>query len=202
MDKLTTRQKQAIETKLKITQVATDLFKENGFENVKIQDICSKAGISIGAFYHHFKSKNDIINVAYEQLDLFVIDNMSELKFDTNIDQILYLIRQGVTFFHDFGWIFVADLYKNILSSDVKYSFDPVRHVTVELITLIEKAINDNELLSETSPTELADILLRTTRGVVLDWCLQQGGYDLKDATIFNVNLILNNYILNKKTVD
>ena len=37
MDKLTDRQKQAIKTKLRITQVATKLFKLNGFDSVKIQ---------------------------------------------------------------------------------------------------------------------------------------------------------------------
>ena len=37
------------------------VFAENGFENTSIANICSKAKVSKGLVYHHFKSKEAIL---------------------------------------------------------------------------------------------------------------------------------------------
>jgi len=44
-------------TKRKIIDAATILFSENGYDSTSIQDICNKAEISKGAFFHHFPTK-------------------------------------------------------------------------------------------------------------------------------------------------
>ena len=46
----------------KILDVAQQLFLEKGYDNTTIQDIADKlGGLTKGAVYHHFKSKEDII---------------------------------------------------------------------------------------------------------------------------------------------
>ena len=46
----------------KILDVAQQLFLEKGYDNTTIQDIVDKlGGLTKGAVYHHFKSKEDII---------------------------------------------------------------------------------------------------------------------------------------------
>lgn len=46
----------------KILEAAQRLFLEKGYENTTIQDIVSElGGLTKGAIYHHFKSKEDII---------------------------------------------------------------------------------------------------------------------------------------------
>ena len=48
-------------TKEKIRQQAISLFKENGYENVTVLQICKAAGITKRTFYYHFSSKDEII---------------------------------------------------------------------------------------------------------------------------------------------
>ena len=43
-----------------ILKAATDCFEKKGYENTLVTDICKKAGITKGGFYHHFKSKQDL----------------------------------------------------------------------------------------------------------------------------------------------
>lgn len=45
----------------KILNTATQLFIQKGSEKTSMQDIAQTAGISKGAIYHHFKSKDEII---------------------------------------------------------------------------------------------------------------------------------------------
>lgn len=194
MKKLTDRQKQAIATKLRITQIATNLFKEKGFENVKIQEICDASEISTGAFYHHFKSKNEIVNTGYEQIDLLLKERFESQTFTSNIEKMMYLFSEGLSLLQDLGWLFVSDVYKNILSIDSKYTLKSDRFLTVEIKSAIESAIKSGELKSSISSDDLTKTLLRTSRGVIFDWCLHQGSYDLKANITFDLNLILANY--------
>jgi AcrR family transcriptional regulator len=48
-------------TQARVFDAALELINERGFEQTTVADICEKAGISNGAFYHHFKSKQDIL---------------------------------------------------------------------------------------------------------------------------------------------
>jgi AcrR family transcriptional regulator len=60
-------------TKRKIIDAATILFSENGYDSTSIQDICNKAEISKGAFFHHFPTKEylflEILNEFLENLN-------------------------------------------------------------------------------------------------------------------------------------
>ena len=68
-NKLTKRQIQAIHTKNKIYDTAIELMKEKDYQDIKIEEICSKAEISVGAFYHYFSSKNDFLTEMYSRAD-------------------------------------------------------------------------------------------------------------------------------------
>ncbi|WP_341367348.1 TetR/AcrR family transcriptional regulator [Yoonia sp. BS5-3] len=49
-------------TRERIEEKADTLFYEAGFEATSFADIANAVGISRGNFYHHFKSKDDILN--------------------------------------------------------------------------------------------------------------------------------------------
>jgi AcrR family transcriptional regulator len=194
MKKLTNRQKQAIATKLRITQVATELFKLNGFESVKIQDICQTAEISIGAFYHHFKSKSEIINTAYEQVDILVMDRLETRDFCSNLDKLLFLLGEGANMMEELGWVFVSEIYKNLLSIEGKYSTKPDRYIALEVRSIVEDSLKNGELDSSISSLDLTMIIMRISRGTIFDWCLHDGSYNLKSRMEFELNLVLSNF--------
>lgn len=51
-----------------ILDAALDLFSTLGYENTSINDIIKKVGVTKGSFYHHFASKDDIVElIAVEQ---------------------------------------------------------------------------------------------------------------------------------------
>ena len=57
-------------TKTDILQVAIRLFQEKGWKNVRIEDIVSEVGVTRGAFYHYFKSREELIAAATDQIFL------------------------------------------------------------------------------------------------------------------------------------
>jgi len=81
------RNKHPEETRNRIIDVSLKLFMEKGYESTSIQDILNHLdGLSKGAIYHHFKSKEDILLAVTEKLydgqepDLEVIRSKSSLN--------------------------------------------------------------------------------------------------------------------------
>ena len=55
------------ETKEKLLQVGFDLIWDSSYGSVSVDDICKRAGINKGSFYHFFPSKADLVVEAYEE---------------------------------------------------------------------------------------------------------------------------------------
>lgn len=58
--------REKMDTKQKILDASKELFNEKGYDNVKMRDISSKLGISVGNLTYHFKKKEDILKVLME----------------------------------------------------------------------------------------------------------------------------------------
>jgi AcrR family transcriptional regulator len=54
------------ETRERIMQAALELFSRNGFDATGVAEICTRAGVSKGAFYHHFPSKHSVFQALLE----------------------------------------------------------------------------------------------------------------------------------------
>ena len=52
----------------RILDAASQLMREKGVENVSIADITKAAGLTHGAFYNHFKSKDELIARTFEHV--------------------------------------------------------------------------------------------------------------------------------------
>jgi len=62
------REKQKEETVADILRIAEGLFHEQGYEKTTIQNIAERCGLSKGALYHHFKSKEEVLErICYRQ---------------------------------------------------------------------------------------------------------------------------------------
>lgn len=61
----------------KILEVSKRLFLEKGYDSTKIQDIADELGMTKGAIYHHFESKEEIMNKLGETM--FIHNNPFEI---------------------------------------------------------------------------------------------------------------------------
>lgn len=57
---------QGVETQKKIVEISDDLFYRQGYEHTSFTNIAAIVGISKGNFYHHFKTKNQILSAVIE----------------------------------------------------------------------------------------------------------------------------------------
>ena len=73
---------QAAENRERILEGAGRLFREKGFDGVGVAELMKTAGLTNGAFYGHFSSKDDLIAKACERVLVSTFDPWSELPQD------------------------------------------------------------------------------------------------------------------------
>jgi len=49
------------DTRVRIQQVALELFAEHGYERTSLREVAERLGVTKAALYYHFKSKEDIV---------------------------------------------------------------------------------------------------------------------------------------------
>lgn len=57
---MTTQQQRSEETRQRILEAAEHCFALHGYDGTGVARICSEAGVSKGAFYHHFEGKQSV----------------------------------------------------------------------------------------------------------------------------------------------
>ncbi|WP_421734611.1 TetR/AcrR family transcriptional regulator [Cellulomonas sp.] len=62
-----------------ITRAAVDLFSTQGYANTSVQQIVEAAGVTKGAMYHYFESKDDLLFSIYERMLTLQTNHLEEL---------------------------------------------------------------------------------------------------------------------------
>ncbi|MDQ0170032.1 TetR/AcrR family transcriptional regulator [Paenibacillus tundrae] len=84
-----------------ILTVSAQLFTEKGYEKTSIQDIIDHLGMSKGAVYHHFKSKEEILDAVMERQFAFAAQMLDQLVENTDAntakDKLVYILEHIVS---------------------------------------------------------------------------------------------------------
>ena len=87
-----------MQTRQLLLDSALKLFGEKGFHATSVQEIVKKAGLTKGAFYHHFTSKEDVLRLIHDEfLDVQVelVGTILE-DYESPVDQLRELVRASV----------------------------------------------------------------------------------------------------------
>ena len=82
-----------------IIRTAIKLFVKQGFENTPTSQISKESGVATGTLFHHFKTKEDLINAAYLFVKKLAMDWYSPPDSKLSIkEQIRLTWRAGIEF--------------------------------------------------------------------------------------------------------
>ena len=109
---LSKQQLKSMETKARIFNAAKRILKKSGYEQLSIKNICEEAGVSNGSFYHHFKTKDDLLSYYIEEQpsinpDLLDLPSSKEEARET----IVYVYLNYVRYCRELGVEFMANYY-------------------------------------------------------------------------------------------
>lgn len=179
MDYQARRKEQARQTEAAIIKAAAELARESSFDKLSIRDICKRAGITTGAFYHHFPSKDALLSRGFAPLDVHLEALLAGHAGEPPLERLWALLSGYAKFMEDMGPALIARYYQHRLSTPSSASMDPTRFTHRAMLDCLRAIQAGGGLSSSLSPEWVADFLFRHFRGVVVDWVLREGSYPL-----------------------
>ena len=73
---LSRQQKISKEAKARLYHAAKTILQKQGYDQLSIKNICDEAGVSNGSFYHHFKTKDDLLSYYIEEQPSIKTDHL------------------------------------------------------------------------------------------------------------------------------
>lgn len=86
-------------TRDEIVRISVHLFRQKGYDAVKISDIASSAGVGKGTFYQYFKNKEELLFECLENIFLDIGKDVPEIQAET--DPLKRLRIRGLHFYQN-----------------------------------------------------------------------------------------------------
>lgn len=177
----TSRQIQAEKTKAHIFSVATDLLSHKTMDEISVIEICSKAEVSVGAFYYHFVNKAGIIIELYREIDAqFENEIYPSLIEEEPIEAILKYLEYQCSIPTKRGLDLVKNTYKAQIDYGNIFYLSKERGLPHGLYLLIKRAIEKGIIKEHVSAEQLMNELLIISRGIIYNWCVSDGKADIQ----------------------
>ena len=193
------RKVQGAETKRKLYEIAEKLFAERDFDAVNVEDITDAAGITKGAFYVHFKSKDELIALLIAdyaaRADTDYKTFLEALPSDMPSSDVLLALSEKIAdvLMSTIGYENMKKVYQMLLAGTV--DTEAVKGYSRELYTLfqgiLENGIRCGEFKSILSVGTLSRHFVMAIRGSCYEWCIRYPDFDLKEQVIEHVRLLL-----------
>ncbi|MCD8217093.1 MAG: TetR/AcrR family transcriptional regulator [Clostridiales bacterium] len=189
--KLNRRQQQALETKNKIFETARRLFREHGITQTSIQMIVSEVGVSIGTFYLYFKSKEEIIAAIYSTEEEFLVNHAKMIEGDNCREKIINFLAGNAKHIAEDGLEVLRQLYQPTNPYLMKRS--PA--IQKSLTELLQEGIASGELKAGIPIDEMSDCLMQLSCGIIFDYILRDGEYDIESRTRTYIGYALEGFL-------
>lgn len=193
-------QQRSEETRTRIMDAAVKLFSTRGFAAASVDDICTEAGISKGAFYHHFESKQSLFHALLDSW-LQAIDNAIESSKDKTAPETFMQLTEAFPYFFETAgdglpmflefWL-QASRDKKIWEASIA----PYRRYHKYFTKLIKKGVDEGSFV-EVDPELASRMIVATAMGLLLQSLFDPKGAKWEKVARESTNLLVNS-LLNK----
>ena len=178
---LSKQQLKSKETKAKIFRAAKHILQKHGYEALSIKKICEEAGVSNGSFYHHFKTKDDLLSYYIEEQPNINPDLLDIPKSADEVKSaIVYVYLNYVHYCQELGVEFMANYYtpKNQSLNPLIRTERPYPIVTVH--NYLQKCIGAGIISPNQDIEDITTDIRMIVIGNVFEWCLKEGNADFE----------------------
>ena len=191
-------QQRSEETRTQIIKSAVKLFSIRGYSEASVDMICKDAGISKGAFYHHFESKQAVFLAVLDGW-LMTIDKSVESSRENSAPETFLLVTEA------FPYIFKTanEGLSMILEFWLQASRDekiwqagviPYRRYHKYFTELIKKGVEEGSFVA-VDPEIASRLIVSTAMGLLLQSLLDPKGAKWEKVARESANMLVNNFL-------
>lgn len=168
----------ANETRKKILQEGLKLFRERGYSNVTVEDICESLAITRGTFYYHFRTKAAVLESIYVDHRNRSPENLSAMFSDDRWEQMWWLMKDSIRTAEELG----CDLQSWLMATSVTEktcTFHPSQRTRDILKIVITEGQRSGQFGNHSDPEVLTSAIFSIILGISTEWCNQSGEFSL-----------------------
>lgn len=199
---MTKRDQQAEASRQKLIEAAKALIQEKGYTQSTINDITRACGMSVGNFYHYFKSKEDIF-VTIEREPFEALSASLEQFEGTVKEGLLYYVQSYVRFsIQIYSPHFNRQWFHYHLEDCVSTPPRPnkMNLIKSEIAAILTQGIKAGELVADTPVDDISLQLAFLLMGISLYNVMTDGNFDAEAWIITQGQSIVYN-LLDKYSV-
>ncbi len=187
-------QKRSEQTRTHLLDAALKQFAIHGYNATSVDDICTAAQVSKGAFYHHFESKHALFLCLLDSWLQAIRTNLSELQRPTvpetmlNITEvmpgILTAARDQLPMFLEF-WL-QASRDEKVWEATI----EPYHEFRSYFAALITQGIQEGSF-REVDPGVAGEVILSMAVGILLQALLEPEGADWERTAAHGMEILM-----------
>lgn len=158
------RNKYPEDTLNQILTVSLKLFMERGYEHTSIQDIINELdGLTKGAIYHHFKSKEEILQAVIKRMYQGVDEACASIRDDKSLNGLEKLRNIFRLSLNDPSQLGTMSTVPNLMNNPRLLALQ-IRNLTEEsvpryILPIVEQGLADDSIQTD-FPKELSEVLV------------------------------------------
>ena len=190
------KQERSRETEAAIIRAAIKLVSGKNSDEITIREICTEAGVSVGAFYHHFRSRHELYQRFFEGFDQEVSRRIAlyhqskpplEALTELLLFQTCYAARETQGAAHRY--------LTSILNDPFPPSVDPNRPYYQLAYDCVHRLAASGRLYPQCPPERIAELCILFVRGCLVDWCLHEHSYDVVERVRFCLPILYRGFL-------
>lgn len=181
---LSVREQQRLLTRRRVYLAALEVFRRDGVQACRIEDIASLAGVSRAAFYFHYPTKEAVLNELLGESEAAFVEQVAALPDAASIDEVVECVATAMAA----SWSADATLFVEVGAVALRRTADSLANreaawgIREELARRFLRAGERGELIPGLPPQALADLILASFFAVAMGWTHQRAEVSLETA--------------------
>lgn len=173
------RARQKADRNRRILEAATTLFREQGYDSARIEDIAEMAEVSVGTLYNYYQNKGDILvaTVSMEVTEVLEAGEIIVANPPLNVNEALSaLINQ----YYDHSLVYLSkEMWRTAMASSIQQPETPLskryteldQRLCAQVVQLIETLQRRGVVIAGVDTRALGEVFFNNLNLMFIEFC-------------------------------
>ncbi|WP_454747328.1 TetR/AcrR family transcriptional regulator [Ciceribacter selenitireducens] len=173
------RARQKADRNRRILEAATTLFREQGYDSARIEDIAEMAEVSVGTLYNYYQNKGDILvaTVSMEVTEVLEAGEVIVANPPLNVNEALSaLINQ----YYDHSLVYLSkEMWRTAMASSIQQPETPLskryteldQRLCAQVVQLIETLQRRGVVIAGVDTRALGEVFFNNLNLMFIEFC-------------------------------